>query len=121
MNQQERRGWLIVATLFLVLLLVFGFAYRIIGVFVPALLKAFPDWARAKLSLLPSVMAFSAGVTVLPIGGLLDRVEARIVMIFSAITAGGALLIASRSHLFALLITVYLLGIGLSAALVVSF
>src|SRR5262249_10257317 len=55
----------IVATLFAVLLLIVGSANGTIGVFVPTLLKAFPDWSRAKVSLLPSVMAFSAGVTYL--------------------------------------------------------
>ena len=117
MNQRECRGWLIVATLFLVLLLVVGSAYGTIGVFVPVLLKAFPDWSRAKVSLLPSVMAFSAGATVLPVGWLLDRVEARVVMTLGAISAGSAFLIASRSDSFAPLIAAYLLlGVGLSAA-----
>jgi MFS family permease len=119
MNQRERQGWFIVATLFLVLFLIVGAAYGTIGVFVPALLKAFPDWSRAKVSLLPSVMAFSAGAAVLPIGWLLDRVEARIVMTFGAIAAGGAFLIASRSDSFAPLIAAYLLlGVGLSGATV---
>ena len=120
MNPRERQGWFIVATLFLVLFLVVGAAYGSIGVFVPALLKAFPDWSRAKVSLLPSLMAFSAGLTVLGIGWLLDRLEARIVMTFGAIGSGGALLIASWSHSFASMIAAYLLlGIGLSAATVV--
>lgn len=92
MNQHERRGWFIVATLFVVLFLIVGAAYGTMGVFVPALLKAFPDWSRAKVSLLPRVMAFSGGVAVLPIGWLLDRVEARIVMTFGAISAGSAFL-----------------------------
>jgi MFS family permease len=64
-------------------------------------------------------MNISAGATVLLIGWLLDRVEARIVMTFGAISAGIALLIASRSHSFAPLIAAYvLLGVGLSAATV---
>jgi MFS family permease len=117
MNQEERRGWFVVAALFVVLLLVVGSAYGTIGVFVPALLKAFPDWNRAKVSVLPSVMAFSAGVTVVPVGWLLDRVEARVVMTLGAISAGSAFLIASRSQSFAPLIGAYLLlGVGLSAA-----
>jgi len=67
MNPRERQSWFIVATLFLVLFLVVGAAYGSIGVFVPALLKAFPDWSRAKVSLLPSFMAFSAGVPPQPL------------------------------------------------------
>ena len=38
------------------------------------------------------------GATVIPVGWLLDRVEARIVMISGAIAAGAAFLIASRSN-----------------------
>jgi MFS family permease len=119
MNQHKQRGWFIVATLFLALFLINGGAFGTIGVFVPALLKAFPDWSRAKVSLLPSIAAFSAGATGFPVGWLLDRIEARIVMTFGAIGAGGALLIASLAHSFAPLIAAYLLlGIGLAAATV---
>jgi len=119
MKEHELRSWLIVATLFLALFLINGAAFGTIGVFVPALLKAFPDWSRAKVSLLPSIMSFVGGATGFPVGWLLDRIEARIVMTFGAIGAGGALLIASLAHSFAPLIAAYLLlGIGLSAATV---
>jgi MFS family permease len=117
MKEHELRSWFIVATLFLALFLINGAAFGTIGVLVPALLKAFPDWSRAKVSLLPSIMALSAGATAFPVGWLLDRIEARIVMTFGAIAAGGALLIASLAHSFAPLIAAYsLLGIGLAAA-----
>jgi hypothetical protein len=48
MNQQERRGWFILTTLFLVLLLVLGCAYGTIEAFVPALPRGFPSCSRAK-------------------------------------------------------------------------
>jgi MFS family permease len=119
MTQQDRRGWLIVASLFIVLLLVFGSGYNTVAVFVPALLRAFPQWSRAQVALLPSVLALSAGVSVLPIGWLLDRVEARIVMAVGAIASGSAFLIASRAHSLFPMMTAYLLvGIGISAATV---
>src|SRR5215469_10624344 len=119
MTQQERRGWLIVASLFVVLLLIFGGGYNTVAVFVPALLKAFPQWSRAEVALLPSMLALSAGVSVLPIGWLLDRVEARVVMVFGAIVAGSAFLIASRANsLFPMMTAYVLLGIGITAATV---
>jgi MFS family permease len=119
MTQQERQGWLIVASLFAVLLLIFGSGYNTVAVFVPALLKAFPHWSRAEVALLPSVLALSAGVSVLPIGWLLDRVEARLVMIFGAVASGSAFLIASRSsELLPMMAAYLLLGIGISAATV---
>jgi MFS family permease len=119
MTQQERRGWLIVASLFVVLLLVFGSGYNTVAVFVPALLRAFPHWSRAEVALLPSVLALSAGVSVLPIGWLLDRIEARLVMVCGAVAAGSAFLIASRADsLFPMMAAYLLLGIGISAATV---
>ena len=54
MTAQERQGWLIVATLFTVLLLVFGGGYNTVSVFVPALLRAFPHWTHKQVSILPS-------------------------------------------------------------------
>ena len=119
MTQQERRGWLIVASLFVVLLLVFGSGYNTVAVFVPALLRAFPQWSRAEVALLPSLLALSAGISVLPIGWLLDRVEARLVMAVGAVASGSAFLIASRANtLFPMMAAYLLLGIGISAATV---
>jgi sugar phosphate permease len=115
MTQREGRGWFIVACLFVVLLLIGGSGANTFGVFVPALLKAFPHWSRTRVALLPSALFFSWGVSVIPVGWLLDRVEARIVMIFGAIAAGGAFLIASRSNSFTPMIAAYLLlGLGIS-------
>ncbi|MBV8774236.1 MAG: MFS transporter [Deltaproteobacteria bacterium] len=119
MSQQERRGWLIVASLFVVLLLIFGSGYNTVSVFVPALLKAFPRWSRAEVALLPSVLAFSAGISVLLIGWLLDRVEAKLVMICGAIASGSAFLIASCANSLLPMIAAYLvLGVGITAATV---
>ena len=119
MTQQERRGWLIVASLFIVLLLVFGGGYNTVAVFVPALLRAFPGWSRAEVALLPSVLALSAGLSVLPIGWLLDRVEARVVMAFGAVASGSAFLIASQANSLLPMMAAYLLlGVGISAATV---
>jgi MFS family permease len=119
MTQQERRGWLIVASLFVVLLLVFGSGYNTVAVFIPALLRAFPQWSRAEVALLPSLLALSAGVSVLPIGWLLDRVEARLVMVIGAAASGSAFLIASRANtLFPMMAAYLLLGIGITAATV---
>ncbi|HKV54991.1 MAG TPA: MFS transporter [Candidatus Binataceae bacterium] len=119
MTQQERKGWFIVVSLFFVLLLIFGSGYNTVGIFVPALLRGFPHWSRAEVSLLPSMLALSAGVSVIPIGWLLDRVEARIVMVLGALGSGGAFLIASQVNSLAPMMGAYLLlGVGLSAATV---
>jgi len=119
MTAQERQGWLIVATLFTVLLLVFGGGYNTVPVFVPALLRAFPHWSHKQVSILPSALAASAGLSVLPVGWLIDRIEARVVMVIGALAAGTAFLMASQANGLAPMIGAYLLlGVGISAGTV---
>jgi MFS family permease len=108
-----------VVSLFVVLLLVFGGGYNTVPVFLPALLRAFPSWSHQRVSILASVLAASAGLSVVPVGWLIDRIEARIVMVAGALAAGTAFLIASQSNALAPLIGVYLLmGFGIAAGTV---
>jgi MFS family permease len=119
MTPQERRGWFMVVSLFVVLLLVFGGGYNTVPVFLPALLRAFPSWSHQRVSILASVLAASAGLSVVPVGWLIDRVEARIVMIAGALAVGAAFLIASQANALAPLIGAYLLvGFGIAAGTV---
>jgi sugar phosphate permease len=119
MTQRERHGWVIVASLFLTLLIVFGGGYNTVPVFLPGLLRGFPNWNRSQVSLLPSVLAASAGLSVLPVGWLIDRVEARIIMVGGALCAGAAFLLASQAHSLTVMMIAYLLvGIGISAGTV---
>src|SRR6516164_1842144 len=97
MTTQERRRWLMVASLFLVLLLVFGGGYNTVPVFLPALLRAFPGWSHQRVSILPSVLAASAGLSVFPVGWLIDRVEARVLMVAGGLAAGLSFMIASQA------------------------
>jgi len=114
MSQQERQGWVIVASLFATLLLVFGSGYGTIPLFVPTLSNAF-GWKRTEVSMLPSAFALSAGASVLLVGWLLDRIEARVVMVAGAIMAGVSFLIASRAHSLPVMIGAYLLlGAGVT-------
>ena len=116
MTKRERQGWIIVASLFVTLLLVFGSGYNTAGVFVTPLIKDF-GWKRAKVSFLQSFVAASAGFSGPLIGWLLDRVEARIVMVSGATLAGLAWIIASRANSYETLVIAYLMmGLGLAAA-----
>ena len=74
-TKRERQGWIIVASLFVTLLLVFGSGYNTGSVFVPPLVKYF-GWSRTKVSELQSLLAVSAGISGPLIGRLLDRDEA---------------------------------------------
>ena len=116
MTVQERRGWIIVGSLSIVLLLIAGSGANTFGVFLPTLLKAFPHWSRARVALLPSALFFAWGVSVIPVGWLLDRVEARIMIIVGAFAAAGAFLIVSQSNSLGPMLAAYsLLGLGISA------
>ncbi len=116
MTRQERRGWLIVTGLFVTNLIVFGGGYNTAGVFFPPLLKEF-GWSRTQVSILPSVLAASAGLGVPLIGWLLDWVEARVVMVAGAAAAGIAFLGASRVGAFPPMVAAYaLLGLGVAAS-----
>ncbi|MBV8772201.1 MAG: MFS transporter [Deltaproteobacteria bacterium] len=119
MTQRERKGWFIVVAMFVTLVLVFGSGYDTVPVFLPALLRGFPKWSRAEVSLLPSVLALSAGISVLPVGWLVDRIEARLVIIAGAVLAAGAFFLASSAHSLATMVAAYfVLGIGISAGTV---
>lgn len=116
MTKRERQGWIIVASLFVTLLLVFGSGYNTGSVFVPPLIKYF-GWSRTKVSGLQSLLAVSAGISGPLMGRLLDRVEARRVMVAGTAISAFAWLLASRANSYPVLLIAYLMmGVGLSAA-----
>src|SRR5216683_86697 len=119
MTQQERQGWIIVASLFATMVLIFGSGYGTIPLFVPTLVKAF-GWKRAEVSMLPSALAFSSGVTVLIAGWLVDRFEARFVIASGAVMAAIAFLIASSANSLTVMVGAYLLlGVAFSFGTVI--
>ncbi|MFZ0887805.1 MAG: MFS transporter [Candidatus Binataceae bacterium] len=116
MTKQERRAWLIVASLFVTNLAVFGGGYNTTGVFFPPLLKQF-GWSRTQISALPAALAAAAGLSVPLAGWLLDRVEARVVMVAGAAMAGLAFIAASRVNSFPPLVAAYVvLGVGITGS-----
>ncbi len=116
MTRQERRGWYVVASLFTTLFLVFGSGYNTAGVFVGPLVREF-GWTRAQVSLLQTTVALSAGLVVPLVGWLLDRVEARLVMVAGALLVGLGFVAASRAAALPAMIAAYaLVGVGLGAS-----
>ena len=116
MTQRERQGWLIVASLWVTLFIIFGGGYNCAGVFLPPLIKQF-GWTRTQLSTLQGSLAISAGLSAPLIGWLLDRIEARVVMVVGAVLSGAAYLFASQIHSYTPMLGAYLLlGVGIGAA-----
>jgi MFS family permease len=116
MNSRERRGWLVVISLFVTLFVVFGGGYNTSGVFFAPMLKFF-GWSSAQQSSLQTILALTAGVTVPLFGWMLDKVEARFVMTGGVIVAGCSLLLASHANSFTTLVVAYIgLGIAIASA-----
>ncbi|HLH77912.1 MAG TPA: MFS transporter [Candidatus Binataceae bacterium] len=112
----QRRGQMIVATLFLSMLFIIGGTFGTAGVFFTPLLK-YLGVSRAKLSVIP-VLASAGGVIFSPIvGWLLDRIEARWLVGAGAGLAALALLMASQAHSYQTLVySSLLLSLGMTAA-----
>lgn len=116
MNTEERRGWWMVASLFIVMVLVNGPVLGTPGVFFMPLLKEF-GVQRAQLSLMSSLMFVGFGMAAPFSGWLLDRIEARIVMVSGALLAGLTFVELGRVHSFAGLVAAYMvLGFGAGGA-----
>ena len=126
MTSRERQGWWIAGCLFFSLFLLWGSGYNTAGLFIAPLLKQF-GWGRTQVSMLFSVLALASGVSSPLAGRLLERVEARIIIVIGALLSGLGLVLASRANSFGPMLTAYaMLGLGLGfstfvpTALVVS-
>src|SRR5260370_39306769 len=106
MTQRERRVWMVVASLWLPFFVAVGGGYNTVPVFIPALVKHF-GWSRAQVSLLPSVIALSNGLISPLVGRLLDRIDARLVMVVGVAAIGLAFLAASGMDSFAPVFAMY--------------
>ncbi|HKD69521.1 MAG TPA: MFS transporter [Candidatus Binataceae bacterium] len=116
MTRQERKGWLIIATLFTAIFFVMGATTNCISVFLTPLMKHF-GWTHAKVSVVPTVFSLSLGLVSPLIGYLLDRLEARVVVCAGAVAAVAGLLIASQSTAIGSMAWAYIAtGIGVGAA-----
>ncbi len=115
-KSSERKGWLIVASLFITLFIVFGAGYDASGVFFVPMIRDL-SWSRTRLSSLQTALALTAGITAPAVGWLIDRIEARAVVSVGVALCGAAFLLASQANSFRLMAAAYVvLGAGISAA-----
>ena len=116
MTKEQSRSWMLVASLFVALAIVWGVGYDIIGVFFHPLHKQY-GWDRTHLSLLAASLSIAYGISLPLVGWMLDHVDARVVIGFGAATVGLAMAVASRADSLTMLLASYfLLGIGTAAA-----
>jgi MFS family permease len=115
MRKEESRAWTIVAVFFVSWFLIWGAGPNTGSAFYPPLLKYF-GWSRAKLSTGFSVGAFSAGLVGPLVGWLLDRIDARKVMVTGvALTSLGYIGIAESHSFTPFLLSNLTIGVGLCA------
>jgi MFS family permease len=116
MKAAERRAWLVVAALFVTLAVVFGAGIQTAGVvFTPMLLEF--GWSRARVSAIFTSLLAARGLSAPLLGWLIDRIDARNVMVAGTALAGLAFVLASRAQSFAPICAAHMLiGIGVTAA-----
>ena len=119
MTQHERRGWLVVASLWATLFLLFGSGYPITGVFVMPLTRRF-GWSRTRIGMLQTLLGLAMGVSAPIVGWLLVYVRPRYAIATGAAVAGVAFILASQAHSFPPMVVAYLLlGVGVGAGTLV--
>lgn len=116
MIQQDRRKWIVLGGLFLCLFVIVGPSVDSIGVYFTPLLHELHG-TRAQVSLMFTIFAAALGITTFFVGWLLDRVDARPLMITGAAMVGVTFITASYSHsLPGLLASFLLMGVGVGAS-----
>src|SRR5579883_3096630 len=114
-----RQRWLVLATLFVVMMFLIGSTAMTIPIFFMPLVRQY-GWSHARTSLLPTVFVLLLGGAAPIAGWLLDRVQARIVMGAGAAMVAAGLLWASQTHSFPGMFSAWLLmGAGAAASTVV--
>ena len=115
----RRQRWLVLATLFVVMLFLIGSTAMTVPIFFLPLAKQY-GWSHARTSLLPTVFVLLLGGAAPIAGWLLDRVPARLVMGTGAAMIAIGLLMAGRTHSFGPMLAAWtLMGAGGAASTVV--
>jgi MFS family permease len=118
-DANRRRRWLVLATLFVVMLFLIGSTAMTVPIFFMPLTRQY-GWSHAQTSMLPTVYVLFLGGCAPIAGWLLDRVPARLVMGTGAAMIAVGLLWASQAHSFAPMLGAWLLmGAGGAASTVV--
>jgi MFS family permease len=100
LKKQEAPGaWLIVGVLFVSWFFVWGGGANTGAVFFTPVLKHF-GWSRARLSFGYAAAALSAGATGPIVGWLLDRIDARKVMVGGVAILASGYIVLTRTHTF---------------------
>src|SRR5271170_6136047 len=110
------RGWLVVAVLFLTMFFTIGSQYGSAGVIFTALIKQF-GWKRTAVSSLQSAVGLALGLGGPLVGWMLDRVDAKFLIMGGIFTTGLGLLMAAHANAFRPMLAAFILmGVGMAGA-----
>ncbi|HEV3111951.1 MAG TPA: MFS transporter [Candidatus Binataceae bacterium] len=119
MAQDQRRAWLVVASLFIALLLVLGPTASTLSFYFTAFVKLF-GWTHAQVSLIATTFSLAMGLSAPAAGWLLDYIDASLVMSSGAILVVVGLLVASQAHSLSPVLWAYvLIGAGVGSSTMV--
>ena len=119
MSQREKQGWYVVAALFVTMFLVWGGSVNAAAVFLPALIKAY-GWSRAKVSTLGAAAALAAGASGPIVGWMLDKIDARKIMVGGVMATALGLIALSRANFFFEFVLINIvIGAGITASTVI--
>ena len=114
MSHHNHRAALIVAGLFIVMAVTIASSFDTLGVFLLPLSKQF-GWSRTQVSLIATALQLSSAAAMPLVGLIIDRVDAKRVMMCGVIALGFALLAASRANSLPQMLAAYAV-IGLASA-----
>jgi MFS family permease len=110
---------MVVAGLFIVMAVTIASSFDTLGVFLLPLSRQF-GWSRTQVSLIATALQLASGVAMPLTGLIVDRVDAKRVMLCGAIVLGLALLAASRINSLAQMLAAYtVIGVANAAGSIV--
>src|SRR5271163_1972450 len=116
---QDRRAWLVVASLFISLFLVLGPTASTLSFYFASFVKLF-GWTHAQVALISTVFSLAMGLSAPAAGWLLDRTDAGLVMAGGEVLVAAGLLTASRAGSLSPVLWAYvLIGAGVGASTMV--
>lgn len=118
MNEQDKRGWVIVGALFATLFLIWG-PVNAGGVFLLPVIQHF-GWSRGFFSILVGAAPIAAGASSPAVGWLMDRIGVRKLMIAGAsMVALGFVALSRANTALEFLLIFILLGVGITASTII--
>jgi MFS family permease len=110
-------GWVLVVALGITTIISYGTTQYLFGVLVVPLSETF-HWSRASISGANALSVLIAGVLGVPVGYVLDRWGARLLMTGGSLLAGGSLIGLAFMQQIWQLYLLWALGIGMAMALI---